>query len=235
MTLSFGQVLALYRLLTYFGLLDLEGKAVMELERRRFLRFKHQMLEDLKESIEFFSHKNKWVREKTVVKKLLKQLGIKLDESELTKWEEPIDVAFRDARFQVKEVMQFEGEEVRRRHHELRILLRRAEGATSIEELLPLTPFREVGWDRIVTESVEVAKEHLGGYGPIERRKLDVVCYYNRKDHFEVPAPTPDFEELDCRSFSIVSNSYAIVLCADSNAPAFLREVVGTRHVGQFD
>ena len=98
-----------------------------------------------------------------------------------------------------------------------------------------LTPFREVTWDRIVTESVEAAKEHIERYGIKERRDLDVVCYYNRHDHFEAPAPTPEIENLDCRSFSIVSNSYAMVLFADSSSPAFLQEAVGTRHAGQFD
>ena len=205
------------------------------MEQRNFLRLKNQRVKCLKESIEFFSQQNKWEREKMVVEKLLRSLGLDYDESELTKPEEPADVAFRDARFQVKEVMQFHGEEIRRRHGEYKAALRRVEAAETTEELFPLTPFREVMWDQIVTESAEAAKAHIVRYGLRERRELDVVCYYNRQDHFEAPAPTPETEILDCRSFSIVSNAYAMVLFADSSAPAFLQEAVGTRHVGQFD
>ena len=54
------------------------------------------------------------------------------------------------------------------------------------------------------------------------------MCYCNRQDRFEAPALTPEIESLDCRSFSIVSNSHAMVLFADSSAPAFLQEAVGT-------
>ena len=233
--LSFGHELALYRLLRYCGLLDPGGDAVVGLEQRRFLRLKNEMIKGLKESIEFFSVEKKWDREKMVVETLLERLGIDFDASELSEPEEPADVAFRDARFQVKEVMQFHGEEIRRRHDEYKAALRRVEAAETMEELMRLTPFREVTWDRIVTESVKAAKKHIGRYGVKERRDLDVVCYYNRHDHFEVDAPTPDYKKLDCRSFSIVSNSYARVLFADSSAAKFLQEAVGARHAGQFD
>ena len=204
-----------------------------ELEQQRFLKCKNRIIEGLTKSIEFFSNKNKWEREKMVVEKLLRQLGIEYDESELIKWEEPVDVAFRHARFQVKEVMPFE----RKRHDEYTAALQKVEAAETTKKLCQLTPFREVEvmWDQIVKESAEAAKAHIAGYGPQERRELDVVCYYNRQDHFEVPAPTPETEILDCRSFSIVSNAYAMVVCADRSAPAFLQGAVGTRHAGQFD
>ena len=233
--LSFGHELALYRLLRYCGLLEPGGDAVAGMEQRRFLRLKNEMIKGLKESIEFFSVEKKWDREKMVVETLLERLGIDFDASEFSEPEEPADVAFRDARFQVKEVMQFHGEEIRRRHDEYRAALRRVEAAETMEELMRFTPFREVTWDRIVTESVEAAKEHIGRYGVKERRDLDVVCYYNRHDHFEADAPKQDYEKLDCRSFSIVSNSYAKVLFADSSAPKFLQEAVGTSYAGQFD
>ena len=232
--MSFGEELALYRLLKYFRLFEIGEAAEMKIDRRRFLKLKKQMIQGLKESNAFFSGKNKLAREKMVVEKLLTSLGIDYDESELTEPEEPADVAFRDARFQVKEVMQFHGTEIRRRHDEYRVALRRVEAAETMEELLPLTPFRKVTWACIVTESLKAAKKHIERYGVKERRDLDVVCYYNRHDHFEADAPTPDYEKLDCRSFSIVSNSYARVLFADSSAPAFLCAAVGTVPAGQF-
>ena len=206
-----------------------------ELEQQRFLKCKNRMIEELTKSIEFFSQENKWEREKMVVVKLLRQLGIGYDESELTKWEEPVDVAFRDARFQVKEVMHFQGEQPRRRHYELKAELRRIQAAETIKEMMRLTPFREETWDQIVMESVQAARTHTERYGPKERRNLDVVCYHNRQGHFEAPAITPEIEGVDCRSFSIVSNAHSMVLFADSSAPAFLQGAVGTRHAGRFD
>ena len=207
----------------------------MRLEQRCFLRLKNQRVESLKESIRFFSCQNKRAREKMVVETLLERLGIDFDASQLYEPEEPADVAFRDAGFQVKEVMQFHGEEIWRRHGAYKAALQRVEAAETTEELFPLTPFREVMWDQIVTESAEAAKRHIARYGPRERRELDVVCYYNRQDHFEAPAPTPETEVLDCRSFSIVSNAYAMVLFADSSAPEFLQEAIGIRYAGQFE
>ena len=59
---------------------------------------------------------------------------------------------------------------------------------------------------------------------------MDVVFYYNRHDYCESDSPTPEFERIDCRSFSIVSNRYVMVWHADANAPAFLREAKGVRH-----
>ena len=160
-------------------------------EQRRFLRHKNKMIKDLKESIRFFSAQNKWAREKMVVEKLLTSLDIDYDESDLTKPDEPADVAFSDARFQVKEVMQFQGEETRRRHDEFRDALRRVEAAETMEDLLPLTPYREVTWDQVVTESVKAAKTHIERYGVKERQDLDVVWLLQPPRSFRGACPNP--------------------------------------------
>ena len=61
---------------------------------------------------------------------------------------------------------------------------KRAEAAETLEELASLTPYRQVTWDQIVAESLLDTKAKIKKY-PVEvRRKLDVICYYNRHDHF---------------------------------------------------
>ena len=197
---------------------------------RDFLKRKKDLIEESKESVDFFSGGNKWNREKWVVEKLLSSLGVRYNESELSECDEPVDVAFRDARFQIKETMRFPDAKHRPRHDEYRSALQKAEAAETLEELASLAPYREVTWDQMVVESLLDTKVKIQKY-PVEvRRKLDVICYYNRHNHFEADAPTPKFEAMDCRSFSIVSNKSAMVLSATVGSPAFLQAAMGVRH-----
>ena len=183
-------------------------------------------------SIDFFSGRNKWIREGWVVQRLLSMLEIQYDEAELTQWEEPVDVAFRGARFQIKELMQFPDSRPRRRHDEYRSELKRVEKAETTNELTSLTRYRVVKWDKIVTESLKATQAKIQKYPSDERRKLEFVCYYNRHDCFEASAPAPCFDPIDCRSFSIVSDSHVMVLFATESAPAFLKDTVGDLRSG---
>lgn len=193
---------------------------------RDFSECQTERIKALEDSVAYFSGRNKWEREKWVVRQLLSSLNEQYGECELTECGEPVDVAFRDARFQVKEAMQFCGEDIRYRHREYQLKLQCVKAAKTLEDLSSLTPYREVEWSQIVAESVEVTNAKIYNYPVEERRRLDVLCYYNRHDHFERPAPTPAFEVMECRSFSIVSNSYAMVLLANPTAPAFLRTAI---------
>ena len=121
---------------------------------RDFLKRKKDLIEESKESVDFFSGGNKWNREKWVVEKLLSSSGVRYNESELSECDEPVDVAFRDARFQIKEMMRFPDAKHRRRHDEYRSALQKAEAAETLEELASLTPYREVTWDQMVVESL---------------------------------------------------------------------------------
>ena len=103
-----------------------------------------------------------------------------------------------------------------------------------MQALMPTTPVREVPWDQIVPESVQEAKQKVGKYGPQARRCLDFIFYYNRRDCIEMAAETPelDLEEIKCRSLSIVSNFFAMVVIAAREAPEFLRNTAGVRRCG---
>ncbi|MDE0054164.1 MAG: DUF1780 domain-containing protein, partial [Gammaproteobacteria bacterium] len=110
--------------------------------------FEHQQkhIAALKESIRFFSGPNKFEREKWVVRQLLSALGVAHRESEIIQGCEPADVSFRDARFQVKEIMQFNDSERRLRMREYEQELERVKAATPSQDLSKLTPYRGVTW-----------------------------------------------------------------------------------------
>jgi hypothetical protein len=65
------------------------------------------LLKSSKEDLDFFSNPGKPERERWVVSELLQLLGVAFEDFELKSLEQKskIDVAFRDARFQVKELM----------------------------------------------------------------------------------------------------------------------------------
>lgn len=55
---------------------------------------------------ELFSNKNKTVREKMVARAFLRCLGVKFSENEIVVGpEEPVDVSFKSARFQIMEIL----------------------------------------------------------------------------------------------------------------------------------
>ena len=64
-----------------------------------------ERIQALKESLAFFSNPEKLNREKWVVRRLLQALRVCFKEEEMTEAQEPVDVAFRDAGFQVKELL----------------------------------------------------------------------------------------------------------------------------------
>lgn len=76
----------------------------------------------LKESIAYFSAKNKAERERWVCLELVQNLGIAYDETEIVSPEnDPPDVIFRDARFEVKEIL----DQGRKRHAEYKAALQK--------------------------------------------------------------------------------------------------------------
>lgn len=87
----------------------------------------------LRESLKFFSNEMKPERERWVCRELLENLGIEVLDSELvSSKEDPPDVLFRSARFEVKELI----DEDRPRMAEYKESLARAETATDAGELL---------------------------------------------------------------------------------------------------
>jgi hypothetical protein len=187
--------------------------------------WKEERVRALKESLAFFSNKEKLNREKWVVKRLLRALAIDFKEEEMTGTEEPVDVSFRDARFQVKEIL----DKDRRRTNEFKAKLEKAKSAKDYAELLEhYTPI-DISFSEIVRYCYGYARTLLSQskYGPRERKNIDLLCYFNWLDHHVVPPVDVVNEEVGFRSLSVVSNRYCTVAYARNDAPMLLRDNVG--------
>jgi hypothetical protein len=177
------------------------------------------------------SNARKWERERWVCQRLLQGLNIThATEEFLPVSQEPPDVLFRDANFEVFFVL----DEGRRLNDEWREELQRRRSAFSLRQLVR----REARPKRIR------APELLARLGPTLRKKahnylergldlstLDMVAFaslkreaLNLNSHF--PPPT-EYLRQGWRSLSLVGPNFARVLFAHPGAPDFLRAHLG--------
>lgn len=174
-------------------------------------------------SVEYFSVKNKTERERWVCVELLKNLSVLFEDKEVLPWsDEPPDVVFRDARFEIKEIL----DPGRLRHAEYKLDLEKAQTATKPEDFLePFTPL-----DITPLQIVDRVRPEIEGlafhYAPAARARMDLLFYVNLRDHFLVSGPMPEaakFKSYGWRSISVLKGWGALVLFAAADAPAFLR------------
>jgi hypothetical protein len=179
----------------------------------------------------FLSNARKWERERWVCQRLLQGLNIAhRNEDFLSAGQEPPDVLFRDACFEVFFVL----DEGRRLNDEWREELERRRSAFSLSQLVR----REAKPKRIP------AAELLRRLAPTLRKKahnykergldlgeLDIVAFASLKrevldlnSHF--PPPT-EYLRQGWRSLSLVGPTFARVLFAHPDAPDFLRTNLG--------
>lgn len=179
----------------------------------------------------FLSNARKWERERWVCERLLQGLNITYRDDEFTPaGQEPPDVLFRDASFEVFFVL----DEGRRLNDEWREELQRRRSAFSLSQLVR----REARPKRIR------APELLQRLAPTLRKKahnyrergldlgeLDIIAFASLKretldlnSHF--PPPT-EFLRQGWRSLSLVGPTFARVLFAHPDAPDFLRNNLG--------
>lgn len=180
--------------------------------------WKTERLDHLKETIQFFGNARKLEREKWVVAQLLQSIGITYNENELVKGEEPADVVFREAHFQVKEVLDVN----RRRGDEYKAELNKVEKARKLGELLEHYSPNSIEWSDIVRECCDYSEALLYKYGPNEKVQTDLLCYYNKKDSIVKTSETRNNLIHHFRSLSIVSNSFRGIIYAQLDAPDFL-------------
>lgn len=175
------------------------------------------------ESVSFFSNAGKQERERWVVNEFLTNLGLRCSESDVvSSIEEPPDVMYGDARFEVKEIMDVG----KRRHAEYKESLRRAKEAKVLGDLLEEYTPRDITY----TEVFDLVGTHLATirpYAPATKINLDLLFYVNLEDvHGYVSSEVPDaadFHRHGWRSVSFVAGPMGVVLCAAASAPSFLR------------
>lgn len=182
-------------------------------------------IRSLKESLAFFSNREKLNREKWTVKRLLRALAIDFNDEELAGAEEPVDVSFRDARFQEKEIL----DKDRRRTDEYKKALEIAEAAKDHSELSELYDPIDISFSEVVQKCYDVAQNLLSQakYGPLECKNIDLICYFNLINHHVVPPTDVVTKKIGFRSLSVVSNRYCAVAYARKDAPTILRDNVG--------
>ena len=172
------------------------------------------------ENVRFLSNAGKVERELWVAREFLKNLGINFSEEELVSPpEDPPDVLFRSAQFEIKDVVDYP------RHAEAKRELRIAQDAEKPGDLIEPC----IGRDITYTEVVNLIEEKAGHlkYAPSARPNLDLLFYICLDSpHAFIAKPRKPLEglaSLGYRSISLLMGRSSIVLVASSNTPEILR------------
>lgn len=175
----------------------------------------------------FLSNKMKPERERSVCRAFLRSLGVSFSDSELVApTVEPADVAFRDARFQVRDLLR-----ERKRGDDWRKNEKQFAEAQSIADLgQPYSPPVPIDLKSLVPEVAAALSEKATKYGT-GCKDLDALIYVDLKDTFlEANSLVPSTAELEhqrWRSVPLLFSPYGVVLVARTDAPAFLRGASG--------
>jgi hypothetical protein len=171
----------------------------------------------------FLSNKMKPERERSVCRAFLRALGVSFSDVELVApTVEPADVAFREARFQVRDLLRN-----RKRGDEWKNNEKQYAEAQSIADLIqPYSPPVSITLESLVPEVTAALFAKATKYGT-GCKDLDALVYVDLNDMFlEARSPAPNMTELEhqgWRSVSLFFSPYGVVLSARNDAPAFLR------------
>ncbi|AMR68305.1 DUF1780 domain-containing protein [Aquipseudomonas alcaligenes] len=178
----------------------------------------------------FLSNARRWERERWVCQRLLTALNVRHRQDEFSTGQEPPDVLFRDANFEVFFVL----DKGRRLNDEWKEELERRRSALSLSQLLR----RETRPRRIPAVELQARlsttlrkKAHNYRERGLDLGDLDLLAYVSLKrdvldlnSHFPPPG---EYLRQGWRSLSLVGPNYARVLFAHRDAPDFLRHSLG--------
>jgi putative endonuclease (uncharacterized protein DUF1780) len=203
----------------------------------------HEYLEKLRahasHAVEYLGNRHKPERERAVCRALLRCLGVSFaDEEIVASTIEPVDVEFRDARFQVRDRL-VPGT---RRHAEWKARLAQATEARSMDDAIApwpgepnwtgeTTPMTLTELTAAVTEALEQKLTRYGGQAGCAG--LDALVYADLTWTHRLlldsePGNPSRLLEQGWRSVAVLFPPIGIVLCASEAAPSFLRQIVGT-------
>lgn len=179
------------------------------------------------EDVEYFSNVKKEDRERWVVSEFLSVLGVKYQEEELQSLEQKdkVDVRFRSALFQVKELPDPE----LRRGKMYKDIYNSIKAATSHEEVSLVGDIHDVPPIASMYELVLEKAEELANSRSYEISKsgLDLLIYVTRTRASLIQPHeihNEAFSNLGWRSVSCVNSKQAVVLFSSPSAPEFIRE-----------
>ena len=182
----------------------------------------------------FLSNPQKHKRERAVCRAFLRTIGVRFEEHEIVvPCEEPADVCFRDARFQIRDHLagRRRGDEWKQRQSRWANARRIAD---TLERTTWPTPMRR---SELVDAVVDALKSKSEKYGSNGCSKTDALIYADiTATRFLMPrsvaSDVSGLQRQGWRSVCVLFPPYGIVLLARDSAPAFLRQRVGkTRRV----
>jgi hypothetical protein len=179
------------------------------------------------EDVEYFSNAKKEERERWVVSEFLSVLGVEHQEEELQSLEQKdkVDVRFRSALFQVKELPDPD----LRRGKMFKDIYNSIKVATSLDEVSLVGGIRDVPpiasmYELVLEKAGQLAKSE--SY-EISKSGLDLLIYVTRTRASLIQLHeihSEAFSIFGWRSVSCVNSKQAVVLFASPSAPDFIRE-----------
>ena len=181
----------------------------------------------LKQAVENLRDDHKPERERTACSLFLGNLGIPFNETQLKsvpKGEEPPDVTFADACFEVTEVL----DQGRQRDREYKAIWKLVESSGDLAHAAHLAELKDI----VPTEIGERARGAAENkpYDPATKVGLDLLVYVNLTEHSFRAGAMPNplfFAPLGWRSLSVLFCWVSLVFYAAPTAPPFLQERAG--------
>ena len=181
----------------------------------------------------FFSSKGAKDREKWIVSEFLTRLDVLYKPTELLS-DDPaskIDISFRDASFQIKEIPDQDIE----RTKEARQLKEYADKADSIKDIFPSLIAKDMppitdGYELALNKCQSLSEN--GKYPDQIRKSLDLLIYITRKRSSIIKRDRineDDFKGMGWRSISVLMGDKSNVLYCHETAPEFLRAKKGQK------
>ncbi len=214
--------------------IDREPKMVMATLRGEWVSRESKYLLELQEhadeTISFLSNEGRIERERSVCRAFLRCLGVEFEERELKEGErEPVDVSFRDTRFQVTEIH----ETGRKRSREWKDRQERLSGANSLDDVLEdWAPPKPMDYSELIDlASAQLTQSKAHKYPEAEKANLDILIYVCLSGRIlDVRSKIPDSNILlnqGWRSVSALFPPFGVVLAANEQSPQYLQHALG--------
>jgi len=179
---------------------------------------------EAEESITFFSNQNKQERERAVCAAFLRCIGVNFNREDILPGkEEPIDIEFQGARFQIKELM----DPGRKRHDEYKKALEKYKNSESLSELIEQFSPMFAQIQKICYCLVGFLKPYASKLGKELCAQVDILVYVNLQEYFSKDEDNViDYSGLvqqNWRSVSMVSGDFCYIFYASETSPVFLK------------
>jgi hypothetical protein len=173
------------------------------------------------EEVRFFSSAAKGEHERWVAREFLTRLRVEFRDDEITSEPEgsPVDVTFRSANFQIKEVF----DPAQQRHVELKESFRRAKQARTLRDLVAPVYLRDIVVTDLGNLLFDIAATHR--YSPRVKADLDLLVYVTRPRagfYESLRSVASKLNGLGWRSISCLLGENPLLLIATVASPPFL-------------